>query len=263
MDIVTVAVIAQSQEGESLKPSNPNIKRRKEELLSRYGSPHLKSQQRQLDFCELQARLLYTVSFRDTDVERSCPPKTKQNKTNNNKKSRNFWWNEHKQQQQQVSRGLKHWNKTNKRRHKDYTRPQLQFLLFLDNYVDKKIFDVYDVCKLTLTALVLWFSKKGSSTHTECAIIETTLTELLQWELGQLLPQVRRNTQNTSPSCCLPSPKDNFSLYFVGLSRVLYQYSILQFKEAQTGRSLLTPTPHDLSWPGVILGLCLLYSSPV
>lgn len=65
----------------SLKPSNPNIKRRKEELLTRYGSPHPKSQQRQLDFCEFQARLLYTVSSRDTDVERSCPPpKTKQNK---------------------------------------------------------------------------------------------------------------------------------------------------------------------------------------
>lgn len=76
--------------GKSLKPSNPNIKRRKEELLSRYGSPHPKSQQRQLDFCEFQARLLYTVSSRDTDVERSCPP-PKQNKTNNNKKSRNFW----------------------------------------------------------------------------------------------------------------------------------------------------------------------------
>lgn len=80
MDIVTVVVIAQTQAGESLKPSNPNIKRRKEELLSRYSSPHLKSQQRQLDFCEFQARLLYTVSSRDTDVERSCPHQNK-NKT--------------------------------------------------------------------------------------------------------------------------------------------------------------------------------------
>jgi hypothetical protein len=81
--------------------------------------------------------------------------------------------------------------------------------------------------------------------------------------LGQLLPQVNRNTQNTSHSCCLHRPKDNFTLYSVVLSRILYQYSIFQYKAAQTGRSLLIPTHHYLSWPGASLSLCLLYSSPV